>query len=74
MQVGNKENDLLYRGGKGGLCERFDLIDSAELHAQIRRCGSGLRWRGFVLSSEKIKPGPWNRVGGPSDVLRGLGR
>lgn len=69
MQVGNKENVTYFVGGeKGGLCERFDLIDSAELHAQIRRWGLGLRWRGFVLSSEKIKPGPWNRSGSPSDV------
>lgn len=38
--MGNKENDLLYRGEKGALGELFDLIDSAGLHAQIRRCGS----------------------------------
>lgn len=60
--MGNKENDLLYRGEKGALCERFDLIDSVGLHAQIRRCWSGLLGRGPVLNSreERIKLEPRN--------------
>lgn len=64
--MGNKENDLLYRGEKGALCERFDLIDGVGLHAQIRRCWSGLLGRGPVLnlSGERIKQEPYKRVEG----------
>ena len=49
--MGNKESDLLYRGEKGALCERFDLIDGVGLHAQIRRCWSSLRGRGPISNS-----------------------